>query len=75
MLPGCLLGLHFNPEDGVSTFFKNVRQLLPNYTMSDPRNTILHVYRYDNLKVITNEISFAFGLHSNHKPQPQASSH
>jgi hypothetical protein len=54
---------------------QKVGKLLPNCTMSDPRNTILHVHCCDNIKVITTEVSFAFGFHSNYKPQPQPCLH
>jgi hypothetical protein len=50
----CLLGLHFAPEDGGSTFLRIVGRLLPDYTASHPRivtalrnlnpDALLHLY-------------------------------
>jgi hypothetical protein len=37
LLAGYVLGLLFDPEDGDSTFPRNVNQLLPDYTKSIPR--------------------------------------
>jgi hypothetical protein len=36
LIAGFLLGLLFDPEDGVGTFFRNVNGLSPNYTVLHP---------------------------------------
>jgi hypothetical protein len=36
-LAGCLCGLFFDPEDGISTFLRNIGELLPLYTVPHPR--------------------------------------
>jgi hypothetical protein len=38
-----LLDLLFDPEDGGSTFFRNVPELLPDYTVSNPRIHLLRI--------------------------------
>jgi hypothetical protein len=37
ILAGYLLGLFLDPEDGGSTFLRNVSELLSNYTVLHPR--------------------------------------
>jgi hypothetical protein len=37
LLAGCFLGLLFKPEVGGNIFFRNIRELLPNLTVSHPK--------------------------------------
>jgi hypothetical protein len=37
VLVDCLVGLFFSPEDGGNKFHRNVAELLPDYTVSHPR--------------------------------------
>jgi hypothetical protein len=39
-LAGCLLGLLFDSEYGGSTFLRNVRELVPDFTASHPRRLL-----------------------------------
>jgi hypothetical protein len=49
LLPGFLLGLLSDPEDGGDMFLQNAR-LSPNYTALQPRRTSIHTHRCENLR-------------------------